>query len=139
MPNFGKMSLSELVRPEGHRCSCGKVHVCALKYLNIGPGIVSEVPKMVAAMGRKKPFVVCDANTYAVAGKRVDEILTAAGVEHGLYVIPLEKPESVRVAPAEWEVGSVLMHFDPSCDMFLAVGSGVINDICKVEIGRAHV
>ena len=80
MPNFGKMSLSELVRPEGHACSCGKTHVCALKYLNIGRGIVEEVPKMIAAMGKKKPFVVCDDNTYAVAGKRVDEILTAAGV-----------------------------------------------------------
>jgi glycerol-1-phosphate dehydrogenase [NAD(P)+] len=38
----------------------------------------------------------------------------------------------VRIAPAEWETGSIIMHFDPTCDMFLAVGSGVINDLCKV-------
>ena len=132
MPDFGKMSLSELIRPEGHKCACGKVHVCALKYLNIGRGIVTEVPKMVAAMGKKKPFVVCDENTFAVAGRRVDAILTNAGVDHGLYVIPKEKPGNDRVAPAEWEVGSLIMAFDPTCDMFLAVGSGVINDICKV-------
>ena len=130
MPDFGKMTLAELVRPEGYRCACGKVHVCALKYLNIGRGIIDEVPKMIAAMGKKKPFVVCDDNTYRVAGARVDEILTAAGIEHGLYVIPCEGGD--RIAPAEWEVGSVIMHFDPSCDMFLAVGSGVVNDICKV-------
>ena len=132
MPDFGKMSLSELIRPEGHVCACGKVHVCALKYLNIGRGIVTETPKMVAAMGKKKPFVVCDENTFAVAGRRVDAILTNAGVDHGLYVIPKEKPGNDRVAPAEWEVGSLIMAFDPTCDMFLAVGSGVINDICKV-------
>ena len=132
MPNFGKMSLSELVRPEGHACSCGKTHVCALKYLNIGRGIVEEVPKMIAAMGKKKPFVVCDGNTWAVAGKRVDEILTRAGIDHVVYVVPLERPDSVRVAPAEWETGGIIMNFDPSCDMFLAVGSGVINDLCKV-------
>ena len=132
MPDFGKLSLGELVRPEGYRCACGKTHVCALKYLNIGRGIVSEVPKMIAALGKKRPFVVCDENTWAVAGQRVTEILTAAGIEHGLYVIPKEKPENDRVAPAEWEVGSLIMHFDPRCDMFLAVGSGVINDICKV-------
>ena len=132
MPDFGSMSLSELIRPEGHKCACGKVHVCALKYLSIGRGIVSEVPKMIAALGKKRPFVVCDENTLAVAGQRVTEILTAAGIEHGLYVIPKEKPENDRVAPAEWEVGSLIMHFDPRCDMFLAVGSGVINDICKV-------
>ena len=132
MPNFGNMSLSELVRPEGHACGCGKTHVCALKYLNIGRGIVSEVPKMVAAMGKKKPFVVCDDNTWKVAGERVDAILTAAGVDHTVYIVPLERPDSARVAPAEWETGGIIMNFDPSCDMLLAVGSGVINDLCKV-------
>ena len=130
MPDFGKMTFTELVRPEGHRCACGKTHVCALKYLNIGRGIIAEVPKMIAAMGRKRPFVVCDDNTWKVAGAKVDEILTAAGIDHRLYIIPCENGD--RIAPAEWEVGSVIMHFDPECDMFLAVGSGVINDICKV-------
>ncbi len=132
MPDFGNMTLSQLTRPEGYACSCGRHHVCALKYLNIGRGIIREVPKMIAAMGRKKPFVVCDDNTWAVAGRRVDEILTDAGIEHAVYVVPLEKPDNVRIAPAEWETGSIIMHFDPSCDMFLAVGSGVINDLCKV-------
>ena len=132
MPDFGNMTLSQLTRPEGYACSCGRHHVCALKYLNIGRGNIREVPKMIAAMGRKKPFVVCDDNTWAVAGRRVDEILTDAGIEHAVYVVPLEKPDNVRIAPAEWETGSIIMHFDPSCDMFLAVGSGVINDLCKV-------
>ena len=36
--------------------------------------------KMIAAMGKKKPFVVCDDNTYRVAGAKVDEILHANGV-----------------------------------------------------------
>lgn len=132
MPDFANTPLSRLVRPEGYDCKCGRRHVCALKYLNIGRGIVSEVPKMIAAMGRKKPFVVCDGNTWAVAGKRVDEILTDAGIDHVVYIVPLEKPDNVRIAPAEWETGSIIMHFDPSCDMFLAVGSGVLNDLCKV-------
>ena len=130
MPDFTKMTLNELVRPEGHPCACGKVHVCALKYLNIGRGILAEVPKMLAAMGKERPFVVCDDNTWRVAGQRVDEILTEAGIDHRCYVIPCENGD--RIAPAEWEVGSVIMHFDPACDMFLAVGSGVVNDICKV-------
>ena len=139
MPNFGSMTLSELIRPEGYKCTCGKRHVCGLKYLNIGRGIVSEVPKLVAAMGKKRPFVVCDGNTYEVAGRKVDEALTAAGVEHTTYVIPCTGGDSglpgmsrERISPAEWEVGSVTMNLDPACDMLLAVGSGVVNDICKV-------
>jgi glycerol-1-phosphate dehydrogenase [NAD(P)+] len=132
MPDFGNMTLSQLTRPEGYACGCGRRHVCALKYLNIGRGIIREVPKMISAMGKKKPFVVCDDNTWAVAGKRVDAILTDAGIDHAVYVVPLEKPDNARIAPAEWETGSIIMHFDPSCDMFLAVGSGVLNDLCKV-------
>ncbi len=136
MSSFSRMTLNELIRPEGYRCACGKTHVCALKYLNIGRNIIDDVPAMVTAMGKKRPFVVCDGNTWAVAGARVDAALTAAGIGHALYVIPKEKPENVRISPAEWEVGSVLMNYDPACDMVLAVGSGVVNDICKV-LGRA--
>ena len=127
MPRFDQMSLKELIRPEGFDCECGRHHVCALQYLKIGRGAVGSVPEMLAAMGKKRPFVVCDQNTYEVAGRRVCEILDRAGVEHGLYVIP-----GKRISPAEWEVGSALMHYDPRCDMLLGVGSGVVNDTCKV-------
>lgn len=127
MPHFDQMSLKELIRPEGFDCECGRHHVCALQYLKIGRGAVESVPEMLAAMGKKRPFVVCDQNTYEVAGRRVCEILDRAGVEHGLYVIP-----GKRISPAEWEVGSALMHYDPRCDMLLGVGSGVVNDTCKV-------
>lgn len=127
MPEFDKMSLEELVRPQGFDCECGKHHVCELQYLKIGRGAVEHVPDMVAAMGKKRPFVVCDDNTYRVAGERVCAILSAAGILHKCYIIP-----GARISPAEWEVGSLIMHFDPESDMLLAVGSGVINDICKV-------
>lgn len=127
MPEFDKMSLEMLVRPEGHDCECGKHHSCPMEYLKIGRGVVKHVPEMVAAMGGKKPFVVCDKNTYAVAGEKVCAILDAAGIPYTCYVIPGE-----RISPAEWEVGSLIMHYDPSCDMLLGVGSGVINDTCKV-------
>ena len=127
MPRFDQMSLKELIHPEGFDCECGRHHVCALQYLKIGRGAVESVPEMLAAMGKKRPFVVCDQNTYEVAGRRVCEILDRAGVEHGLYVIP-----GKRISPAEWEVGSALMHYDPRCDMLLGVGSGVVNDTCKV-------
>ena len=132
MLQFSQATLDQLIDPRGHACACGRTHKVSMDYLRIGPGAVRYLPDALRAVGGTKPFVVCDENTYAVAGKRVDAALTAAGVEHGLYVIPKEKPENVRIAPAEWETGSVIMHYDPTCDMFLAVGSGVVNDICKV-------
>ena len=144
MPDFRNMTLPEMVRHEGFTCTCGREHICPLDYLNVGRGILHELPDMLKAMGTKYPFVICDDNTYAAAGKLVCEILEAASIPHQLYIIPCQTD---RLKPAEWEVGSVIMHYDPACDLILGVGSGVVNDICKVvahavgrkKIGRAHV
>ena len=127
MKRFGEMTCEELVRAEGWDCSCGRHHACPMAYLKIGRGVVDQVPQMLAAMGRKKPFVVFDRHTRAAAGDKVCAILRDAGIPFSAYEVPGD-----RLAPAEWETGSIVMHFDPSCDMLLAVGSGVINDLCKV-------
>ena len=131
MKRFCEMNCEELVSKAGYDCSCGRHHVCGMEYLKIGRGVIRFLPEMIAAMGKKHPFLVCDKNTWEAAGKRAAAILDAAGIPYGLYQIPGD-----RIAPAEWEVGSVIMHFDPECDMLLAVGSGVVNDICKV-VGKA--
>ena len=136
MADFDKMRIEELVRPEGFDCSCGKRHACPMDYLKIGRGALAQVPDMVRALDSKKPFVVCDQNTYEAAGKKVDALLKEAGIPHVLYIIPCA---GQKIAPAEWEVGSVMMHFDPSCDLLLGVGSGVINDICKVIGNAMHI
>ncbi len=129
MPDFTLMSLKEMIAQAGYSCTCGKRHVCAMDDLRIGPGALEGVADMVREMGCMKPFVVCDDNTWRVAGERTCALLQKAGMDYGCWVIPCHKD---RIAPAEWETGSVLMHFDPSCDLILGVGSGVINDICKV-------
>ncbi|MBQ8081209.1 MAG: sn-glycerol-1-phosphate dehydrogenase [Clostridia bacterium] len=129
MPEFERMTINELVCAQGYDCDCGRRHVCALDYLNISRGAIADVPQLVRALGAKRPFVVADANTWRVAGERVSRLLTEAGIEHQAYVIPCA---GERIAPAEWEVGSVVMHLDPKADLILGVGSGVINDICKV-------
>lgn len=134
MPDFDKMTLEELVRPKGYDCECGKHHVCELQYLKIGRGALKNIPDMLAAMNKERPFVVCDQNTYAVAGQNVCEILKNEKIDYSCYVIP-----GGRISPSEWEVGSLMMHFDPNCDMLLAIGSGVINDICKVAAHAAGI
>lgn len=129
MHDFSHMTLEELVREQGYDCECGRHHVCSLDFLKIERGAIRYVADMVRAMGKSHPFVVCDDNTYRVAGEKVCALLQEAGIEYDCYVIPAH---GEKIAPAEWEVGSVVFHADPACDMVLAVGSGVVNDICKV-------
>ncbi|NLD58679.1 MAG: sn-glycerol-1-phosphate dehydrogenase [Clostridiales bacterium] len=129
MQELSKLSLEELKRPEGFDCRCGRHHAVTLKYLKIGRGAIGHLPEALKAVGAKKPFLVSDENTFEAAGARAEEILHAAGVPFVSYVIPCRHD---KVAPSEWEVGSIAMHFDPSCDFILGIGSGVVNDLCKV-------
>ena len=126
MLDLTNKTVQELIDPKGFECECGVHHAVSIKYLKTGRGVVSCVPEMVSALGAKKPFVLCDKNTYEAAGKKVEEVLKAAGMPYTLYILPKD-----NLTPDEWAVGNVIMHLDMSCDLILGVGSGVINDTCK--------
>lgn len=126
MLNLAEKSISELIDPKGFECECGRRHAVKIKYVKTGRGVIECVPEMLGALGSKHPFVLCDENTYEAAGRKVCEILDKEDIGYVLYVLPVKKP-----APDEKAIGSIIMHFDPGCDLVLGVGSGVINDLCK--------
>ena len=107
-------------------CPCGRVHTIAIDEVVIGSGAVKRLPEFVNKYGTK-PFVVADVNTFAAAGEKVCGILEAAGIPFGRFIFGDKALE-----PDEHAVGAAFMHFDKSCDIILGVGSGVINDICKI-------
>ena len=128
MFDFKNMSFDELLKPDGYDCICGRHHATGVKYLKIGRGAVKAIPEMLAALRVSHPFVVCDQNTYKAAGEQVVQILKASGIPYALYVFGHEHP----VLPSERELGILAMRFDHQCDVVLGVGSGVINDLCKM-------
>ena len=135
--HLSEMSLSELIREEGIRCSCGKVHRCQLRDFRCGPGVVAQLPDVLKGRGRKKPMVVMDWNTRKAGGERVMQILDAAGIPHTDFVFP--DAGKGKMEPDEYAMGALTMVLDPSCDVILAVGSGVINDCCKVMAHAARL
>ena len=114
-------------------CACGKVHARALETLVVGRGVLAELPKEIVRMGCQKVFVLADAHTYTAAGARVIALLESAGISYARYVYS-QSPE-----PDETAVGAAVMHFDKTCDLVLAVGSGVIGDISKMLASIAGV
>lgn len=136
MIDFSAASLSELVAPGGHDCTCGRHHATQLKYLKIEPGAIRFLPEALRATHKRRPFVVCDQNTYAAAGEAVIGLLKAEGIPFSAYTYP---PMAEKMEPDEMAVGSLTMAFDPACDVVLAVGSGVINDCCKVLAHAAGI
>lgn len=115
-------------------CPCGKLHAAKVSRAIIESGAMKKIPEIVRGYGAKKVFVLADANTFDAAGKDVTGILSEAKIEYKQYVMGSE-----RIEPTEHAVGSVIMHYDSSCDMIISVGAGVINDIGKILAGVAHL
>ena len=130
MERFEGLSLNELMRKEGFECECGRHHGVDCDYLTIGRGAIEKLPEALKAVGGKRPFIVCDKNTYKAAGRRACEILDKAGTEHSCFIVKEHGYE--KVEPDEHSLGSIAMNFDARCDSIIAVGGGVINDLCKM-------
>lgn len=105
----------------------------------IGVGVAAQTGKMFRQLfPGAKAVVVADANTWRVAGETVTASLAAANV-------PLEKPYVFTNSElfAEWcfvmELETALSELNA---IPVAVGSGVINDLCKLvshRLGRRYM
>jgi glycerol-1-phosphate dehydrogenase [NAD(P)+] len=129
MEDFANLTLQELLRPSGFDCACGRHHQTGLQNFVLGNGVLSRLPEILQASNLRRPFVVSDSHTDPAAGERVRSLLDTAGIPYTSFIFP---PQPHAVEPDEAAVGALCMAFDPACDALLAVGSGVINDCCKV-------
>jgi len=112
---------------ENSGCKCGKNHTVAVDDVVIGKGVINRLPEFVKKYGSQKPFILADRNTFAAAGERVCNVLDEQRISYSQYIFASDNLE-----PDEKAVGSAVMHFDSSCDLIIAIGSGVINDIGKI-------
>ena len=135
MDHFRDLSIEELLRPEGFDCACGRHHSAApLREVIIRQGAIDDLPGVLRRLGMARPYLVADRHTDAAAGGRVRAALDAAGISYGQYIFPYD-----GVEPDEYAVGSVMMTVDDQCDVIVGIGSGVINDICKVAARGCRV
>ncbi len=108
-------------------CSCGKVHKTDVENCVIEAGAIKRIPEYAKNFNTKKAFLVADVNTYPIAGEKIINMLEENGIATSKYIYPQK-----RLEPDEHAMGSLVMHFDAECDLIIGIGSGVINDICKV-------
>ena len=137
--DFGTYRTIPIATPEigVAMCPCGKVHTADIGQVIVGAGTVKLLPEILEGYGARKPFILCDVNTWQAAGEYVYDELIEAGYPCGKYVFPQKALE-----PDEHAVGAAVMHYDHSCDIIIGVGSGVINDIGKIlsrMTGRKYI
>ena len=127
------MSMAKLMEMNGAVCSCGRPHRFDAK-VAIGAGAVECLPEFINDFGAKKAFLLSDRNTWTAAGEKIYSILTQAGIQVANYSFP-----EGNLEPDEKSVGSAVMHFSWDCDIVVAAGSGVINDIGKIVAAMAKL
>ncbi len=113
-------------------CSCGREHYAALRYVAIGKDALQQLPDIVAKLGAKSVYLISDSITCAIAGEKCHQILEMAGVQHKLLTLG-------HTAFDEATVGEIVIHMPADCDLFVAVGTGAINDMtrfCSFKMGR---
>ncbi len=124
------MSLDILNAVNGIKCECGKEHVFSAD-VTIGDGVICTLPEKVKKFNAKKVFLVSDIITHKVAGEKAVSILEESGITVCKYVFEKGTAKD-PLEPNETNVGLAIMHFDKTCEAVIGVGSGVINDICKI-------
>lgn len=127
------MSMEKLMKMNGIPCECGKQHRFDAEVV-AEAGAIRKLPQYLEKYEVKRVFLLSDCNTWAAAGEMVHGIITDAGIDCVSHCF-MEK----ELEPDEHAVGSAVMHFDWKCDLVVAVGSGVINDIGKCVAAMAKL
>lgn len=119
---------------EKETCSCGREHLFTVSHVIIESGAIAKLPEYITEFKSKKPFLLADKNTFNATGGKVCAVLESANIKYEKYVF-----STGEIEPDEKSVGSAIMHFDSSCDLVIAIGSGVINDIGKILANTAKL
>ena len=114
------MNINELLA--GVPCACGKTHTCAIRQVYIEKGAIARLTAL--CVPYTHILLVADENTFAAAGERVTEALTGKQLDRVVFpAVPLLVPNEQAIARVNAALDGV--------EMILAVGSGVIQDLCK--------
>lgn len=119
------------------KCTCSKGdHVLPVKALEVSENAIEKVPAILSEY--KRIFMVCDENTYEVAGKKVEQLLKEAGsFSHKCIINQPGLPTYDNVGKVLIEAGIDdevydINSFNTKPDYILGVGSGSVNDICRM-------
>ena len=119
----GRMIFSNL------SCSCLLEHATPRQDIYVGQQLIEKVPHFIRQRGLgTRCVLVCDNNTYEIAGRRVEAALRADGFAVTLCRVVREG----KMVPDETAVGEVVLSLAPDTEFLVAVGSGSVTDITRV-------
>ena len=121
----------DLIRAKMAHCECGRPHEIDLEVLEVGSGLLGKVAEILSRNRfPKRILMVADVNSFRVT-KGLYEQLLGAG-----FTVELRVYEDTRVADMQTveELQTLLRRVD-GC---LSVGTGSVNDICRLSSYREN-
>ena len=124
-------------------CSMGR-HRAPLRRCEISRGATERLPEILSEY--RRIYTVSDERTYRAAGERVEQILKECGKHFSSCILKGE-----TVLPNAEALGNVILYasdisaksdiFAPSPmpDLILAIGSGTVNDLCRLASYRLGI
>lgn len=120
----------------GLACDCPCEHNTPTQDIYVGTGLIPKLPSYIAKKGLGTNCVlVCDKNTYEIAGRDVESTLKSAGFSVILCKIMREED----MDPDETAVGEVLLSIQPETEFLICVGSGSLTDTTRVNATRTKL
>lgn len=126
-------------------CSCSmRRHRAPLRGCEISSGAIEKLPEILSAYSRI--YTVSDERTYRAAGERVETLLRGCGKHFSSCILKGE-----TVLPNAESLGNVLLYAQdisaksdifspcPMPDFILAIGSGTVNDVCRLAAYRLGI
>ena len=114
------MDINNLLK--GIDCECGKRHECPIKSVYIEKNAINRLVDICAEYNGI--LIVADQNTFSVAGEKIKTVLCGKSIKEVIFTGDrVLVPNEEAIAQVEKALGNV--------DLILAVGSGVIQDLCK--------
>ena len=106
-------------------CTCGKNHKCPIDYVIIGKDVLGFLNDICDKY--QSILMVSDQNTYKVCGKEVADILGPKITTSIMF-----ETGDASLIPNEDAIEAIHAKCMDGVDLILGVGSGVINDLCKI-------
>ncbi len=130
-------SINELIG-DRRECPCGRIHETPTRQVLIEAGTIEQLPDVLAKQGLAGAgLLVADDNTYQAAGEKSSQVIRGSGRELDTLIIRPE-PGQAEVQATDGPV-ELVQRQATGADYLLAVGSGTINDICKLAATRLDI
>ena len=107
-------------------CRCGRTHLSTIEHILVEDGALLKLPEILKGYSYENICIISDIHTELAAGKAVGSILSGAGYEYKKIII-----QENALIPDEYAIGTIMSQIDRHCGLIIAVGSGMINDLCK--------